>query len=69
MAKEVFNLPDGSVTGDAGFAAEQWANAFYEAKDVVGGLRDAFVSSIRGEPVRTADELIHSCEQILDMGA
>lgn len=35
MKYDAYTLPDGLVTKDAGEAAEQWANAFFKAKDAL----------------------------------
>lgn len=33
--KEMFELPDGLLTADAGMAAEEWAGRYFEARDML----------------------------------
>ena len=65
---DAFTLPDGTITTDAGSAAEQWAAAFYMAKDVIAEIRPVPESLIQGKPVRNLDEILLGCDGILSIG-
>jgi hypothetical protein len=38
MANDMYALPDRSLTSDPAIAAEQWAKAFYQAKDAINRM-------------------------------
>jgi hypothetical protein len=65
---DAFTLPDGTITADAGSAAEQWAAAFYMAKDVIAEICPVPEALIKGIPVRNLDEILLGCDGILSIG-
>ena len=65
---DAFTLPDGTLTTDAGSAAEQWAAAFYMAKDALTMLRPIPEIILRGDPVKNLDEILAECDGILSVG-
>lgn len=65
---EAFTLPDGTITTDAGSAAEQWAASFYRAKDALTMLRPVPEKILRGQSVRNLDEILTECDGILSVG-
>ena len=66
--KDGFTLPDGSVTTDAGLAAEQWADAFYTVKDALSRLRTVPERLINDMPIRDLDEILAECDKVLELG-
>ena len=66
--KDGFILPDGFVTVDEGYAAEQWAEAFYKAKDALARIRPVPEKMIQGKPVRDLDEILAECDKVLELG-
>ena len=65
---ESYALPDGTETTDAGRAAEQWAAAFYMAKDVIEEIRPICEALLKRKPVRNLDEVLLACDGILRIG-
>ena len=65
---DAFTLPDGTMTTDAGSAAEQWAAAFYMARDVIAEIRPIPEKILRGEKVKNLDEALLGCDGILSIG-
>lgn len=63
-----YTLPDGTITTDASSAAEQWAAAFYMAKDVIAEMRPIPEALIKGQPVRNLDEVLLGCDGVLSIG-
>ena len=66
--KDGFILPDGSVTTDEGYAAEQWANAFYKMKDALSRIRPVPEKMIWGKSIRDLDEILAECDKALELG-
>jgi hypothetical protein len=65
---DAFSLPDGTITTDAASAAEQWAAAFYMAKDVLHTIRPIPEAILRGDKVRNLDEVLLGCDSVLSIG-
>lgn len=65
---DAFTLPDGTVTADAESAAEQWATAFYMAKDALSLVRPIPEAILRGKAVKNLDEILAECDGILSVG-
>lgn len=65
---DAYTLPDGTITTDAVSAAEQWAAAFYMAKDVIAEIRPIPEAILRGDTVRNLDEVLLGCDGILNIG-
>lgn len=65
---DAFTLPDATITVDAGIAAEQWAAAFYMAKDVIAEICPILEAIMKGQPVRNLDEILLLCDGILSIG-
>jgi len=65
---DMFTLPDGTVTSDAGSAAEQWAAAFYIARDALSVIRPVPELILGGKPVRNLDEILCECDGALSIG-
>lgn len=66
--KEMFSLPDNSVTEDAGYAAEEWAGAFYQAKDLIRGLLSLPIRFIRCSTSKKLEHILADCDSVLELG-
>lgn len=66
---EAYTLPDNTITFDPALAAEQWAAAFYRAKDALQRIRPVPAKLFLGTPIRDLDEILSECDSILKLGA
>lgn len=66
--KEAFILPCGSITHNPETAAEDWAKAFYTAKDTLERTKKAVELLRSGCYVRNLDEILAACDQVLEIG-
>ena len=65
---EGYMLPDNSITSDPIIAAEEWAKAFYQAKDALLRIRPIPEKLIRQEIIRNLDEILAECDKVFDIG-
>jgi len=68
MSSDMYALPDRSVTPDPAKAAEEWAKAFYQAKDAINRILPVPSMVLNHLPVRDLREIIEECKEVIKLG-